>query len=288
MYKSIVFSGGGMRGIAFVGALRALIEGNLVDLDRVNKFVGTSIGAVLALFLATGHTIDEIESYVVATDFGALAMRDICVSGFVTRYGLYSGKAIVSFLRDCTARRHGGVRSMTFQQLYEATGSDLTVVGACVNDSSVTYFNRENTPNADIHDAVRISLGIPYIFTSVTYRGNSYVDGGIFDNFAMDNDDPFCLGLRLVSSTRRESGRCSISNVAQFSQCIATSLLRRIDDMSCEQMTHPRVYYIDIDSKYTLQFDMSAETKGELVASGSRQVTDSLTDRRQRMRSNSI
>ena len=52
-----VFSGGGIKGFAFVGALQVL-EDRGIYFERV---AGTSAGAIMACFIAAGYTADEIE-----------------------------------------------------------------------------------------------------------------------------------------------------------------------------------------------------------------------------------
>ena len=57
-YYDIVFSGGGAKGIALVGAVRALEEQGV----RYNRLIGTSAGTILAVLVAAGFTADELEA----------------------------------------------------------------------------------------------------------------------------------------------------------------------------------------------------------------------------------
>ncbi|NGX53060.1 MAG: hypothetical protein KR126chlam5_01367 [Candidatus Anoxychlamydiales bacterium] len=65
--ENLVLEGGGVKGIAYVGALKELESLNaLSDLKRV---AGTSAGAITATFIALGYDIDEIQAILFETDF---------------------------------------------------------------------------------------------------------------------------------------------------------------------------------------------------------------------------
>jgi len=61
-YLNLVFQGGGVRGIAYAGALSAMPTSS-ADPCRINAVGGTSAGAIMAALLAVGTPIDEITKY---------------------------------------------------------------------------------------------------------------------------------------------------------------------------------------------------------------------------------
>ena len=60
---TICFSGGGTKGLVFVGAIKALVEKNVIDLSKINKYIGTSAGSIIALLLLIGYTPAELECF---------------------------------------------------------------------------------------------------------------------------------------------------------------------------------------------------------------------------------
>lgn len=56
MYIDGVFSGGGMKGVALVGAYEALEKRGF----RFKRLAGTSAGSIIASFIAAGYTSAEI------------------------------------------------------------------------------------------------------------------------------------------------------------------------------------------------------------------------------------
>lgn len=55
-YEALIFEGGGMKGLCYVGALLELSRDSFVDLSRVYHFGGTSAGSIIATLLASNYT----------------------------------------------------------------------------------------------------------------------------------------------------------------------------------------------------------------------------------------
>ena len=62
MIKNLVFSGGGLKGYAFIGVIKALYETHIIE--NITKFVGTSIGSIAAYFSIIGITHNEINDFI--------------------------------------------------------------------------------------------------------------------------------------------------------------------------------------------------------------------------------
>lgn len=70
-FKNLVFEGGGVKGIAYGGALKVLQEmGILGNIERVG---GTSAGALNATLLALGYSVQDVSDIIAQTDFSKFA-----------------------------------------------------------------------------------------------------------------------------------------------------------------------------------------------------------------------
>ncbi|XP_062594046.1 uncharacterized protein LOC134255531 [Saccostrea cucullata] len=65
-FKNLIFEGGGAKGIAYPGALKALEEVGI--LKKIKRFAGTSVGSITATMAALGYSSTEIRE-VMSTDF---------------------------------------------------------------------------------------------------------------------------------------------------------------------------------------------------------------------------
>src|SRR5687768_17580418 len=63
-YKNLVFEGGGIRGLAYPGALKVLEEKGIIK--NVERVAGTSAGAITALMVSLGYNSREIDSIIYA------------------------------------------------------------------------------------------------------------------------------------------------------------------------------------------------------------------------------
>lgn len=195
-FKNLVFEGGGVKGIAYVGALEVLDrEGILNDIERV---AGTSAGAMVAVMVALRYSAEEVLQVL-----GTLNFRDFKDSSkgilrdtirLLKNYGWYKG----DFFRNLMAKlieKKTGNGEITFEQL-EETGKyrKLYLVGADLTTGLSKIFSASNqeTKTVKVADAARISMSIPLFFAAV--RGGQdnkhvFVDGGLLDNYTVKTFD---------------------------------------------------------------------------------------------------
>lgn len=67
---NLVFQGGGIKGLAYIGAMQAL--SSHIDLNRVKRLGGASAGAITTAFLSVGYTLEEYEQLSSEVDFSSL------------------------------------------------------------------------------------------------------------------------------------------------------------------------------------------------------------------------
>ncbi|WP_164562245.1 patatin-like phospholipase family protein [Nitratidesulfovibrio vulgaris] len=191
MYRNIVFKGGGIKGLAYAGALRAM--GRHGMLRDVRRTAGTSSGAMAAVFLALGATPDQMVDILLRTPFHKFMDGSRWLGGDLQRlvrdFGWFKGEVLERWARSnigvLTGKPH-----MTFGELRQRAEVepgrflDLTVVGANLSRETPELFNAERTPDTPIHEALRISMSIPLFFTAVrNSRGEVLVDGSVIWNY---------------------------------------------------------------------------------------------------------
>jgi NTE family protein/lysophospholipid hydrolase len=158
----LVLGGGGPRGFAHLGVLRALEEAG-VPIDVVG---GTSVGAIMAAFCALGMDhAERVERAVTAfTRSGRL------VSPTLPLVALSSGRRVDRLLAE-----HLGLASI----------EDLPVRFFCIS-ASLTRAEEVIHERGPLWPAVRASLSLPGIFPPVYADGDLLVDGGALDNLPVE------------------------------------------------------------------------------------------------------
>ena len=185
-FRNLVFEGGGVKGIAYVGAMQVLQNrGILPGIVRVG---GTSAGAINALIFALGYSIAEQKEILQDTNFSKFmddswgVIRDI--RRLAREFGWHEGDFFNSWVGDLIHRRLGNRRA-TFRDLQQAGCPNLYVIGTNLSTGFAEVFSAERHSDMELATAVRISMSIPLFFKAVRYgdRQDVYVDGGVQLNY---------------------------------------------------------------------------------------------------------
>lgn len=205
MYHNLVLSGGGLKGISHLGALTRLEQLGLINLRKLKGIAGSSVGAIIGLFITLGFTIDQIKDLVYKLDLSKLIEPDWAL--LIEHWGMDDGTIIKNYLEKVLFAVTK-IHNITFEQLHKITGINFIVTGTCVDTKECTYFSHEHTPQLPVSLAVRVSYGLPILFTPVTIDGKKYIDGSCVNNLPFD---PFanCLdntiGILLCTKTNTSS-----------------------------------------------------------------------------------
>jgi NTE family protein len=201
LYRNLVFSGGGVRGIAYLGAVEVLDEYRI--LDNIERVAGTSAGAITATLLSLRLRVAEMRELFLTLDFRKVPQSDtrhtkrrlISIPDeenprrFLRSYGWYSSQYFYHWLQDIIAHQYGGNPKASFRDFRERGYRDLYIVAANVSRQRAEVFSPDHTPEVAVADAVRMSISIPLYFESLRFNGKRfgsgeyYVDGGLYDNF---------------------------------------------------------------------------------------------------------
>ncbi len=156
-YKAgIALGGGGSRGFAHLGVLKALEEENI----KIDVISGTSAGSIVGTLLADGKTSDEIFDIIKEIDFGDFMHLKVPKNGFIS-------------LDDLREKMAAALSVHEFSKLKKP----CYVTVANLLTGEVQYLQEGNIPFA-----VQASSSIPVVFTPVTMHDQVYVDGGLIDN----------------------------------------------------------------------------------------------------------
>ncbi|AYV86994.1 MAG: patatin [Sylvanvirus sp.] len=189
----LAIGGAGNRSNAYMGALHRLRK----HLVHTRHFVGVSAGSLLACLLAMNITAKELIAREKEMPFGIqmkwylLAIWQICWH--------QNGVVPISELRKYLCQAFDRVRphastTMTFNRLFQKYKATVEIQAVDIKTGKRIVFNRVNTPDCLLVDAVCASCAIPGIFSPFEYDGHVLVDGAILLSFpwkSLDNPDLF-------------------------------------------------------------------------------------------------
>jgi predicted acylesterase/phospholipase RssA len=167
--KYLVLGPASMGIYSLIGALKAR-ETQLADVKEIS---GSSAGAILALFLAMGMSVDEILE--TSLELNIPNFVKIRIGSFFNKFGFVDMGPIRKKLVDICGS----------DPTFEEVEMKIYVSAFCMNTSETVYFSKDTHPNMKIIDAVCMSMAVPFIFACGKYEGKTYIDGGMKEEYPL-------------------------------------------------------------------------------------------------------
>ncbi|CAN5538362.1 hypothetical protein BH11BAC3_BH11BAC3_46420 [soil metagenome] len=185
----LTLSGGGAKGLAHIGILKAIDSAGL----KIDYITGTSMGAIIGSLYAVGYSGRQIEEISRKIDWDLLLSNGVSLRALSMEEKEESGKYAIELpYINRSLKLPGGILDgqelwFKFAELYYPVHkikdfSKFSIPFKCVA-SDITTGEAVVIDSGDIATAVRASMAIPSVFTSVDYDGRKLVDGGVTRNF---------------------------------------------------------------------------------------------------------
>jgi NTE family protein len=266
---NLVLRGGGVKGIAIVGALAALEQSNV----RVDQVGGASAGALIAALCAVGYRASELRELLMDVDFASLLDPYWSrIYGLVFHRGMYKGVRLRKWLDYILARKLGAQQSpVRFADL----AMTLKVVTTDLHNSQPIVFTQRATMPFErssndlaVAEAVRASCGIPFFFKPYVSERQFLVDGGVLANFPMwlfPQASDLTLGVNLV--TRDPLPPQSPSSLPKYVSRVIANLMLAGELASL--MTYSNsIIHVEVPAIPLTQFGVTAAQKEEMYQAG--------------------
>lgn len=220
----LVFSGGGGRGFAHLGVLKALEEHGI----KPDYIAGTSAGAIVGSLYANGYVPEEVRDILMEKSFFSYAGLSLPTAG-----GILKLSGIEELLKE----------KLTVKRL-EDLDIPLSICVTNMNKGVCEYFR-----SGLIVPSVLASASIPVIFSPVKIGDYEYSDGGLLNNLpveAIEEEADIIFGVNVTPPGEAED----LGNVLKMAErsfylSIAANMRSRIK--RCD-------YYIEMPQlmKYSL------------------------------------
>lgn len=280
MRADAVFEGGGVKGIAFVGALEVMEQNGYTW----EKLAGTSAGSIVAALLSAGYTGRELKPifeeldylyFLKKTGLGHLPYVGPVIE-LIMHQGMYRGDRIELFVEELLRRK--GVR--TFGDLppgkLRIIASDISRGKMLVLPDDLVEYDLM-PENFSVARAVRMSSSIPFFFQPVRIKKdgkpNYIVDGALLSNYPVWLFDvpgvpewP-TIGFRLTDK-QSKSEEANVSGLFTFTRSLLMTMLDAHDRLFVDKAHAVRTIFINTLGVRATQFQLSPEMRKELFLSG--------------------
>ena len=219
----LTFSGSGIRGIMYVGALYMLHKLKLLD---IKGCAGSSFGGLAATMVVLGYSVDEMYSTLAKFDYSKL--MDVKILSAIDNLGLDSGLKIRKYLRGLFRRKSFSSR-ITFEELWQRTGLELVIVTTCVSRRASCYMSHVHHGDTLVLDALSASMSIPWLFCPVIINDEMYVDGGLTDNFPVKAFEPHnSIALEITTECTH-----TINDPMEYTAALVETVFRNNRSLAC-------------------------------------------------------
>ncbi len=238
--KNLVFSGGGVLGIAYLGLLDSLYQRNLIT--NISSVAGTSAGAITACLTSFNLPFPELKAMVNSLDYTNIPAKDAsalprflspsskaefdrlfdnfdCVYRLIKQFGWYSSNYFYNWIKSQIATQFDATLKAppyTFADFKDfelhkekRPFKDLYMVGTDVTNGTSSVFSYDSTPYMEVAEAVRISMSIPLFFEAVKTNSEAaspktspriYSDGGLLYTYPINLFDEDDLPYHTLGS----------------------------------------------------------------------------------------
>lgn len=277
-----VFSGGGVKGFAYIGALEVVERKGF----QFKRLAGTSAGSIIAALLAAGNNSKEINHLMeelqpkLFLDQKRRFIRFPFIKWLTLywRMGLYKGNAFEKWLREIL--REKGVES--FSDLppdsLKIIASDLSRGELVVIPDDLVHYGID--PNRfSVARAVRMSCSLPFFFEPISLYNRKgekciIVDGGVLSNFPVWIFDhhknlpvrPF-LGFQL-SSRKDYFMPAKIKNAVDLFHGLFDTMKDAHDAKYISKYAASNIIFLPVDQYSTANFKLTKEEQKQLIDIG--------------------
>lgn len=200
-----VFQGGGIKGLAYIGAMRYLEERGL----RVENCVGTSVGAIIGSLIAAGFSSYELEQILNETDINKLwpkSSKNKLSNTFSTikKGYLFDIQPLEETINTLLMSK--GVR--VFKDVKIGNNYKVRMITMYVRNQKSIVLPDDldkfgfNADYFSIAKAACMSSALPLIYPPYRLNNYTFIDGGVVDNFPIWMFKEKVIGFRVTKDKR--------------------------------------------------------------------------------------
>lgn len=277
MEINAVFEGGGVRGIALVGAAAVTEEKGY----RFGRLAGTSAGSIVAALLAAGYSAMELKALFEEMELSRLLVRRgiyrLPLVGPLLGIGIHKGfyplQPLKQWIKQKLELRGVSVFGDLRPGSLQVVATDISSGGLLVlpHDLPRLGIDPQRFPVAH---AVAMSCAIPYFFRPVRLRtpeGLHYVvDGGVLSNFPVwlfeEEQNTPTFGFRLIGERAGMGMRGD--NLLSYTENLVNTMLGAMDLLAMREAEELQIILIQTGKIRSTDFHITAREKEELYQAG--------------------
>lgn len=268
-----LFGGGAIRGVSYIGAIKAFEELGI----KPETFAGSSVGSIIAALLAVGYNAEELKGIFLKVNFELF--KDISL-GLGPVFALSKGEVFLDWIRELIEIKYygkkykkGANKAVTFKDIEK----NIVIITTNLSNFECKEFSKFETPDYEIASAIRISCCMPGLMKPIEYNKTLLVDGDLQKSWPMwklsnnlFSDDERILEFRLEGyyDNNNISGIDYANAVYSCMTAMSTSFVTNI------YADKDKFDYIVINTGdiVVVDFNINDAKRNDLISSGYKQT----------------
>lgn len=226
MIKHIVINGGGPTGWMTYGAIKHLFEKEFLVMNDLKSIYGTSAGAVLGAIILLKHEWQTLDDYFLKRPWDKVFKVE--PNNFFDMYykkGLFQFSMVEEILIPLLTAKDLS-KDITLEEFYQHTNIAFHCFTVEINSFSKVDLNYKTHPNISLIKALEMTSAIPILFSPVMHEDKCYIDGGLLDNYPVNEclENEKCLETEILGIRNRwNTNNVVINNEMNFFQYLQLS-----------------------------------------------------------------
>lgn len=277
--KALVYSGGSITGITYIGVTKCIEEFGIRG--TYNYYVGSSIGAAFAALNACRMSFKAMKTAVmdknlvdfVTNDYGALEG----LPRLLYSYGWFSNVKFAQWI-ETLLEQATGIKNITFEQVLDKYNNNVVITAYSCNRGTTVFYDATSAPTMPLHEAVRHSTALPFVYELVKCGNDSFSDGGLLDNLPVN----YCIE-RNIDYTALQLVRKQMviptgvpANLYEMIKLVIILLREQTIRQHVDENIWKKTIRINIDGFSIIEFNLSKEQKQDLINRGYNAIKGSL------------
>ncbi|MEF2293684.1 patatin-like phospholipase family protein [Virgibacillus dokdonensis] len=279
-----VFSGGGVKAYAFIGAVKKIEEKGLT-MERV---AGTSAGAIIASLLVAEYKHKEIEAFMEELDLNDFLdppklAKWLPFTKWLLLYfqlGINKGNKLEKWIAEKLAAK----QICTFQDIkagyLKVVVSDISLGKLVVIPDDLERIYGIPPEEFPVAKAIRMSAGFPYFFMPQKLKGSKQeksliIDGGLLSNFPLwiFEKNPHkrtrpIIGVKLTTTSTQELKPRKIKNALHMFHALFLTMKEAHDARYISTSEAKNIVFISVENIESTDFYINKATKEALIQAG--------------------
>jgi len=187
--KHLVISGGGPSGFITYGAAKLLSKEQFWSIDDIKTIYGCSIGAYMGVILSLKYDWNTLDDYFIKRPWEKII--ELSPSTLVESYlnkGIIGESFIKASIEPLLTAKNLEI-NITMKELYEYNNIEIHIYATNINSYNLSKIDisYKTHPDIELVKALCMTTAYPFAFQPVMYEGDYYIDGGMLNNYPLDD-----------------------------------------------------------------------------------------------------